>query len=50
MWFYIELMVLAIALIAFIVWFVRTPLFRAHRHGKWKDPGQTGTGRNHIGN
>ena len=48
-WFYVELTVLAIAVIAFSAWFVRTPLFRAHRHGNWKDPGQTGTGRSKLG-
>ena len=45
MWLYIELIVLAIALVAFTVWFVRTPLFRAHRHGQWKEPRQEDTGR-----
>jgi hypothetical protein len=49
-WFYIELVVLALAVIAFSVWFVRTSLFRAHRHGNWRDPGQTGTGRSNLGN
>lgn len=48
MWFYIELIVLAVALILFTVWFVRTPLFRAHRHGNWKEPGQAGTGRSRF--
>jgi hypothetical protein len=36
MWFVIVLIALAIA---FIVWFVRTPLFRAHLRGHAKDPG-----------
>lgn len=35
--------VLAVALIGFVVWFVRTPSFRAHRRGRGKDPGATGT-------
>ncbi len=46
--FYLELAVLMMSAIAFIVWFTRTPLFRAHRHGHWKDPGQTGTGRSRF--
>ena len=34
--------IVIVAAIAFIVWFVRTPLFRAHlRSGK--DPGESGT-------
>ncbi len=37
MWFYVPLVALAIA---FVVWFVRPPLFRAHLHGHWKDPEQ----------
>ncbi len=48
MWFYIELMLVAVAFIAFSVWFVRTPLFRAHLHGNWKAPGQAGTGRSRF--
>jgi hypothetical protein len=47
MWF-IELVVLAIAFIVFTAWFIRTPLFRAHLHGHWKDPGQGGTGRSRF--
>jgi heme/copper-type cytochrome/quinol oxidase subunit 2 len=46
MWFYIVLIVAAIAL---IVWFVRTPTFRAYRRSP-KDPGQTGSGRSQIHN
>ncbi len=45
MWFFI---VLTVLVVAFIVWFVRTPLFRAHLHGHWKDPGQAGTGRSRL--
>jgi hypothetical protein len=35
--------ILAVAVIGFVVWFVRTPSFRAHRHGGGKDPGDAGT-------
>jgi hypothetical protein len=31
------------ATIVFGVWFVRTPLFRAHLHGHGGDPGDQGT-------
>ena len=35
--------ILALAIIGFLVWFVRTPSFRAHRRGGGKDPGSAGT-------
>jgi hypothetical protein len=35
--------VVSVAAIGFGTWFVRTPLFRAHRHGRGRDPGELGT-------
>jgi hypothetical protein len=35
--------ILIITFIAFVAWFVRTPLFRAHRNGRGRDPGEQGT-------
>jgi hypothetical protein len=32
-----------VAVIAFGIWFVRTPLFRAHLRGRGADPGEQGT-------
>jgi hypothetical protein len=34
--------ILAVATVGFIIWLVRTPLFRAHLRGS-KDPGDAGT-------
>jgi hypothetical protein len=45
---YVELVVLMVLATAFIVWFARTSLFRAHRHGHWKEPDQAGTGRSRF--
>jgi hypothetical protein len=35
--------IVIVAAAAFIAWFVRTPLFRAHLNGRSKDPGEQGT-------
>jgi hypothetical protein len=35
--------VVGVAVIAFGIWFVRTPLFRAHLRGRGADPGEQGT-------
>ncbi len=35
--------IVIVAFIAFVVWLVRTPLFRAHLNGRSKDPGEQGT-------
>jgi hypothetical protein len=35
--------IVIVAVLAFAAWFVRTPLFRAHRHGHGRDPGEQGT-------
>jgi hypothetical protein len=35
MWLVIEI----VAVVAVVIWFVRTPLFRAHLRGRGKDPG-----------
>jgi len=40
MWFYVSA---AIVVIVFLIWFSRTNLFRAHRHGHGRDPGEQGT-------
>jgi hypothetical protein len=34
--------ILIVAFIAFVAWFVRTPSFRHHLRGRGKDPGQLG--------
>ena len=34
--------IVGVAAIAFLAWFVRTPSFRHHLRGKGKDPGQAG--------
>ena len=35
--------IVIVAVVAFLIWFARTPLFRAHRHGHGRDPGEQGT-------
>lgn len=35
--------IVALAAVVGTVWFVRTPLFRAHRRGHGRDPGEQGT-------
>lgn len=35
--------IFVIAVVAFVVWLVRTPLVRAHLRGRGKDPGDAGT-------
>ncbi len=35
--------IVAVVVVVGTVWFVRTPLFRAHRHGHGRDPGEQGT-------
>ncbi len=34
--------ILGVAVVLFIVWFIRTPIFRAHRRSA-RDPGEAGT-------
>ena len=35
--------ILIVAAISFVAWFVRTPTFRQLRRGRGADPGQTGS-------
>jgi len=35
--------IVIVAAVALVIWFVRTPLFRAHLHGHGRDPGEQGT-------
>jgi hypothetical protein len=35
--------VVIVAAVVFVVWFMRTSLFRAHLHGHGRDPGDQGT-------
>jgi hypothetical protein len=35
--------IVGLAAVVGTVWFVRTPLFRAHLHGHGRDPGDRGT-------
>jgi hypothetical protein len=35
--------IVIVAAIVIVTWFVRTPLFRQHRRGGGKDPGQAGS-------
>jgi hypothetical protein len=35
--------IVIVAVIAFAIWFVRTPIFRAHVRGSGRDPGESGT-------
>jgi len=41
MWFYIPAIIL---IVAFVLWFRRTNLYRHHRSGHGTDPGQAGYG------
>jgi len=35
--------IVIVAVVAFLIWFARTPLFRAHLRGQGRDPGEQGT-------
>jgi hypothetical protein len=35
--------ILVVAVVLFLFWFLRTSIFRAHLHGHGRDPGNDGT-------